>query len=189
MKLKYEIFVPEKGESKDIKFNHEYEWDHNLELYPLGKQLGTCVEAHVDEEGLYHYKEFNQLFVDLICDVIQILGDEDDKFIDILRIFMQNPPFGPVGLKTRSKKIIAAFKEAIEDDKKRYSEDSDEEPGEIVLEKTKEKSEKTEPTEEPEKIALKNVKKEVVEEPEKKESIEEPEKITLKKIKKEVEEK
>jgi hypothetical protein len=108
MKETYDIFIPEKGGAKDIVLEkYEYDWGRmKVQHFPVPLPL-NLIEVYVDEEGVYHYENFNMLGFDFMCEMALALKDLKYKEA-INRWMFRFPdccPFGPVGIKVHDKKI------------------------------------------------------------------------------------
>ena len=124
MKVKYDIFVPEKGGINDIVFEkYEHDWkDRRIEIFPFPLSL-DLIEMHVDESGRYKYKDFNMLGFCFIVDIAGALKDQKHKMVldswvvNLLGMY----PYGPIGIIVPNKKILEELKEYFLEKKKHES--------------------------------------------------------------------
>ena len=136
MEVCYDIFIPEKGEKKDIVFGKKlHKWDCSIQTYPLPFDIQR-IEMHVDESGCYHYEDFNMLAFDFICLMEEALKDTKDisALNQSIMGILQFPPYGPVGMIIKDKKM---YKELLAYFTKPDSSESVEEKSVVNVQKKK----------------------------------------------------
>lgn len=117
---------PAQGTIKDIKYEKN-RVNYLREIYPIPEDFIGKILIFVDEEGVLKkmehepdYQNINQLFIDVFCEFVDELDDEN-LTNHWIRSMINCPILGPVELSLKTSKLINTLDKILE----KYGEESD----------------------------------------------------------------